>query len=325
MDTQQTNRAQFVTSLMEQVSLPRNQIAAQSGLSNTYIRDLEQGKIVNVGREKLIAFAVAVNISLQKADELLEVFDRAKLSEADIPHFVNTAKRKRFTSALLPVKDDFTLGLAMLSSEQEPGPHVVVSSEPTVCLRLKGHRLHSQRRLVQSHSIYGPLVEAVGQERLHALVTNLGRYRVDNYLCKSCLEDYLRTCADPLERSWRVKHIRNVAWFVQNSPNWNLYLMHACPTFSFTLKQGQDQGRLPGRLIITRQPPHRFQGARSGKLAGFVTCNEVMVEHFKSELASMQPNVLDEYRDRDKLVAYLQDLASEFSSPSSQSDLSGFD
>jgi transcriptional regulator with XRE-family HTH domain len=297
---------------MDQVSLPRNQIAAQSGLSNAYIRELEQGNIVNVGRDKLIAFAVAMNISLQKVDELLEVFDRAKLSEADIPHFVNTAKKKRFTSALLPVKDDFTLGLSMLSSELRPGPHLVVSSEPTVCLRLEGHRLYTQRRLVKSHPIYRPLVETLGRERFHALVSNLGSYPVDNYLCRSCLEDYMRTCSDPHERSWRVKHLQNVAWFVQNSPNWNLFLMNACPTFSFTLKQGQHGGRQPDRLIITRQPPHRFQGARSGKLAGFVTSNEVMVEHFKHELESLYPHILGEYRDRDKLVRYLQNLASEY-------------
>ncbi len=309
MDVHQGDRAEFVTSLMEQVSLPRNQIAAQSGLSNTYIRDLEQGRILNVGREKLIAFGVATNISLQKMDELLEVFDRARLSESDIPHFVDTAQRKRFTSALLPVKDDFTLGLAMLASELKPGPHVVVSSEPTVCLRLEGHRLYTQRRLVESHPIYGPLVETIGRERFQALVANLGSHPVDNYLCRSCLEDYIRTCADPQERAWRVKHLQNVAWFIQNSPRWNLFLTNACPTFSFTLKQGQQGGKQPNRLIITRQPPHRFQGPRSGKLAGFVTSNEVMVEHFKSELGSLQPSILDEYRDRERLVDYLRDLA----------------
>jgi len=116
--------------LMGGSPVARNQIAAISGLSNPYIRDLEMGNIANVGREKLISLAIGLDLSLGEIDEMLTVFDRAKLTQADIPLFLEASRRSRISAALHPVHDSYTFDLLLLSAEQVPGPHVIVSTRP---------------------------------------------------------------------------------------------------------------------------------------------------------------------------------------------------
>ena len=67
---------------------PRNQIATLSGLTNTYIRNLEQGQIENVPRNRLIALGVALNLDLFEMEALLDAFDRAQLSSSDVAAFI---------------------------------------------------------------------------------------------------------------------------------------------------------------------------------------------------------------------------------------------
>ena len=67
-----------------------------------------------------------------ETDQMLNIFDRAPLSLQDIPIFLTTTEKGTITSAMLPVRDRYSLDLMMLSAERLPGRHVVVSSEPTV-------------------------------------------------------------------------------------------------------------------------------------------------------------------------------------------------
>ncbi|MCB2191801.1 MAG: helix-turn-helix transcriptional regulator [Deltaproteobacteria bacterium] len=303
--------AEFIQKLLAQSPMPRNQVAVISGLSNTYIRDLEQGIIANVARDKLIALAVALNLDLGQTDQMLNIFDRAPLSLQDIPIFLATAEKGTITSALLPVRDRYSLDLMMLAAERLPGPHVVVSSEPTVCLRAPGHRLYSERRLAETHPIYGELVETIGRERRQVMEKNLAQHPVEQYICKKCLEDYLLLCEDPVEKKWRVKHLRNVMACVERFAKWKFLLINSCPTFSFVLKAPDPSTGESDKLLITRLAPHRFQGTRTGKLTGFTTDNQVIIQNFKDELRGLAGAVHREYLDRNNLLDYLDNLIKE--------------
>jgi transcriptional regulator with XRE-family HTH domain len=85
--------AEYICKLLAQSPMPRNQVAALSGLTNTYIRDLERGIIANVGRDKLISLSVALNLDLIETDQMLKIFDRSPLSLDDIGIFLQTAER----------------------------------------------------------------------------------------------------------------------------------------------------------------------------------------------------------------------------------------
>lgn len=300
--------AEYIRQLLARSPMPRNQVAAISGLTNTYICDLEKGIIANVARTKLIALAVALNLNLVETDQMLNVFDRAALTREDIPIFLQTAEKRRISSALLPVRDRYSLDLMMLSAEKIPGEHVLVSSEPTVCLRAEGHRQYSERRMAAAHPIYDELVETIGRERRAALERNLEVYPFSQYICPTCLQDYLLRCSDAVEKKWRVRQLENVIDFLQQRPNWHFYFVDTCPTFNFVLKTPAPETGESEKLLITRLAPHRFQGMRSGKLTGFTTDNQVVIENFKTEIEGIKSVVIPEYQDRNKTVDFLKAL-----------------
>lgn len=300
--------AEFIRNLLTRSPMPRNQVAAISGLTNTYICDLEKGIIANAAREKLISLSVALNLDLIETDKLLNAFDRAPLSVADIPIFLQTARKGHITSALLPVRDRYSLDLMMLSAERIPGRHIVVSSEPTVCLRAEGHRRYSERRLAKMHLIYGELVEAIGRERWAAVEANLADHPVEQYICPHCLENYIRFCDDPIERAWRRRHLKNIIYFIEHFSNWHFYLVETCATFTFVLKVPAPETGEKDKILITRLPSHRFQGKRTGKLTGFTTDNHAVVQNFKDEAEGIKSVVLQEYLDKNRMVSYLEHL-----------------
>ena len=76
MDSREKACVDFVKAIINKCPMPRNQIAKLSGLTNTYIRDLENGRYDSVRRKKIIALAMAVNLDLNETDELLKLFER---------------------------------------------------------------------------------------------------------------------------------------------------------------------------------------------------------------------------------------------------------
>ena len=305
MLNRQKASAEYIQQLLSRSPMPRNQVAALSGLTNTYIRDLEKGVVVNVAREKLISLAVAFNLDLIETDRMLNVFDRASLTVDDIPIFIQTTVKGHITSALLPVRDRYSLDLMMLSTERIPGRHVLVSTEPTVSLRAEGHRKYSERLLSSMHPIYNDLVESIGRKRREAVEANLASHRVEQYICHNCLKDYMRNCSDPIEKQWRIKHIAKIIDFVERFPNWHFYLVESCPTFTFVLKTPDPETGEKDKFLMTSLPPHRFQGKRTGKLTGFATDNQVIINNFKDEIEGIQKAVIKKYIDKKKLIDFL--------------------
>lgn len=311
MNTRQELKSHHVRTLLERSPLSRNQIATVSGLSNPYIRELEKGSIGNVGREKLIALAIALNLSLTQIDEMLAVFDRAALSGSDIPVFLAASERSRISAALHPVRDSFTFDLVILSAERTPGDHVIVSPRPASCLRAEGHRAYAEKSLAAVHPLYADLVEAISRERRKLMMANLENHSVRQYVCIQCLQDYIRRCTDPVEKQWRIRHIRNAVNMIAGYETFAFYLTRECPSFIFVLRTPPAGSAVSEKLVITVLPPHRFQVRTSGLLAGFATDNQAVILNFKEELKFIRESVVDTYRDRQRLIDYLEELISE--------------
>jgi transcriptional regulator with XRE-family HTH domain len=205
--------AAYVRALLEKSNLPRNQIAAISGLSNAYIRVLEKGDTASVGREKLISFGLALNLSLTEIDELLQVFDRSKLSKDDIPIFFETSKQIKISSALHPLRDVYVIELMYLRAEQIPGHQITVNDRPSTAFRPEGHRTYSDKSLVKAHPIYSELIEQIGRERKRNLLYQLTRNAVEHYIFRDSLEGYVRSCNDREEKRCQINRpISCVSW-----------------------------------------------------------------------------------------------------------------
>ncbi len=308
MFEQKKTRSQYVQAILRNSPVSRNQIAAISGLSNPYILGLEQGNIANVGRDKLIALAVALDMKLDEIDEMLSVFDRAALSTADITHFLEASNRCRISAALHPAHDSYTLDLMLLSVERIKGEHIIVSPRPPSCLRGEGHRRYSEKALVEAHPIYGDLVTAILRQRKRLLLSNLAEHTLEHFTCRNCLEDYFQRCKDPQERRWRAVHLENTIALLNTVENFHFYLTRECPSFVFVLKRPPNASRENEKLVITVLPPHRFQVRLSGLLAGFATDSKAVILNFKDEVKYLKEAVFEEFLDRKRLVEYLEGL-----------------
>ena len=53
-----------------------------------------------------------------------------------------------------------------------------------------------------------------------------------------------------------------------------------------------------------------FFGERSGLLAGFATDNQIIIENYKYDLDKLKNSIINQYLDRDKMIAYLKKLIS---------------
>lgn len=305
--------ANYVTGLLSKTTKPRNQIAAISGLSNTYIKQLENGNFISVRREKLISFGVALSLNLVEIDELLHFFDRTPLTTADIDTFLALSHRKIKSTALLPLKDGFPLELSILGAERLEGKLTVLNPEPTFCLYPDGYRQYSERLNAAIHPLYSEIVEAINTERNRTFHSNLAE-NPDNeyvqYICKECLEEYVGNCDDPTEKNYRTSHIQIIIDALKQYENFKFHILDQCPAMSFTLKQTPKTGKKDetDRLFIVFWPRHLTRGRRSGRLSGFVTDNDVVIQNFTEEIQALSETVVDKYLDRNQLVAYLETL-----------------
>jgi hypothetical protein len=299
--------AGHVIGLMERSKRPRNQIATISGLTNTYIRDLERGHITNVPREKLIAFATALNLDLNQIDSMLAVFDRTGLTPNDISTFIDTARRGAISGALLPVRDMFAYELIVLSAEIISGRQIIVNDRPTMCLLALGHRSYSDRSLLSEHPVYSELIEAIGKERRKNFFSLLARHPVELFICKQCLEDYLLAGVDPAEQKWRVRHVSALVQSLEQYPNLRLFLTRMCTNFNFTLKLPVEKGA-SDKIFFSARAPHGLQGNKQGRLTGFATENPIVIQNFKDELEAVRTAVIEEYSDASRQTDYLRTL-----------------
>jgi hypothetical protein len=249
-----------------------------------------------------------LNLGLQDIDQLLNDFERAPLSSDDIPIFIETSGQSQFSSAMLPVRDRFTLDLMMLSAERVPGPLVIVSSRPTHSIRAEGHPSYTERRFVETHPIYPELIESIGRERKRHLTRNLTRFSVNQYICKTCLEEYTRNCTDKVELEWRYRHIENLIWYLKNYDNFKAHITDDCPTFMMVLKEPAADSMSGEKLLMTYLPPHPSASHHSGRFVGFATENGNVIKNFKEDLQVTKNAIIPELVDKKRLIRYLQNL-----------------
>lgn len=307
MNVRQRKSADLIKEAISKSLIPRNQISTISGLTNTYIRDLEQGNIVNVSREKLICFATSVNMTLEETDELLTVFDRAKLVADDIPLFIKTASQKKASSVVNVARDFFGYELLLLAAERIPGPKTVCVNHPTVTLQPEGLRSHYVRTQESLHPIHLELKEAIGLERKRNLTDQLAKYAVTHYIYLESLKAYLLDCTNSATRLWRIKHMEELIKYILKFDNFKYYIIDRQTGFNFLLKFSKNKRQATRLFFYTHDLP-RMQGKLDGQVIGFFTGNKVIVGQFKKDADAMKSFIIDDYLAKNDLVSFLEDL-----------------
>ena len=301
-------RADYVKTLLDEIPKPRNQVAAISGLSNPYISELERGSFTKVGREKLISLAVALDLNLKETEELLGVFQGSKLTTNDIPTYLEITERGRLSSALYPVRNAISQLLLFALVEKLPGDLIIVADRPTATLRAEGHTSYIHRDIAETDTIYDALVEAIFRKRRQYLLQRLEKYRCQQYICKEILDDYVSKCDDSAEKDWRIRHIENLLWLTKNYANFIPYLTRVSANFAFTLNLTANIEKETDKLLFVAKQLQFIREATSGRLTGFATDNQMVIQNFKKEIEFIKTTVIEEYLDRRNLETYLGSL-----------------
>ena len=310
MENGQQVRAEYVKRLLESKPKPRNQVAAISGLSNTYIRELERGTFANVGRKKIISLAVALDLNLGETDDLLGLFDRPPLTSVDIPTFVDIANRAKISSALYPISSIVSQLILFSLVEKIPGRLSIVVDAPTGILCPPEYEIYLHGQTTVNALLYNDLVEAIMRKRMHCLSVLLNSHPAEQYICREVMDKYIKECTDTREKQWRVKHIENLLWYLRNYDNFNVYLTNVSPRFFFSLKSSVNKLEETDKLIFVGRQLGPLRQARPGRLTGFVTDNQIVIQNFTDELEFIKNHILEEYLSKEKIKAYLEDLIS---------------
>lgn len=310
MENAPQERADYIQRLLHNKPKPRNQVAAISGLSNAYIRELERGAFANVGRQKIIALAVALDLTLNETDNLLALFDRPSLTTADIPKFLNIANRAKISSALYPIHNYISLLILFSHVEQIPGRLTIVVDRPTDMFRPPQYEASWHRLSEDSGSISVRLVEAITRRRTKCISMLLDDYPVDQYICREIMDAYISDCVDDAERKWRIKHIENLIYYLDHYENFSIYLTTVTPRFYFSIKTSAYKEKETDKLLFVGKLPKALKEANLGRLAGFVTDNQIIIQSFTYELDFIKDHILDQYLDRQELKTYLETLIS---------------
>ena len=298
----------FIKRNMDLKMLPRNQVAAISGLSGQYIQHLENGQIINVDRKKLIALGVALNFDLNQMDDMLTHFDRATLTESDIPSFIDPGTKRKFSMALLPLHAWFNYELIILIGERVPGHQVIVNNAPTANLFPEGYRTHQGLKISNPHPLYFQLVEAVGRARTKNFRQLLTKHQVEHYICIRCLYDYINNVGDSKIKAWRIKHIKMLISFIEEYENLKFGLTETCSKLNYTLKKPENNAQEKTKIFFLGNAIHSNPVGEVTQVHGFATENRAIVLNFLQDLETIKKSLCKDLASKNKLINHLNNL-----------------
>jgi len=308
MNKRQQKISTFVKELLNQKGTPRNQIAGLSGLTNTYLKDLEQGKTINIGREKIIHFSIALSLDLFEIDQLLNIFDRTPLSEDDIPIFLSITKHMRLSSAINFNRSYITHNLLLISMRLIPGKTIAILNILPSSFEEKSHYNYIYAGAEWLHPVYSKLYQAVVKEKNLSLTHVLDQGQiVEHYACKNCVNNIIRELDDPKARELRVRQFQKLIHHIKKYDNYHFYLADSCPTVSFVYKQPNDKTKENEKLLIVGKSSYEMDHPH-GLLVGLATESPVVIKNFEEELKFTRKRIVEAYTDKEKMVSYLEKL-----------------
>ena len=219
------------------------------------------------------------------------------------------------SGALHPVRSLISYDLYINAARRIPGDQISSLQVIAGTLQARGHSEFLARRSGNHHPILPDLIEAIEHEKYRTLVSLLENFRVENFACRLCLEDYIYNCDDPEERSFRIEHLRSLIRFLQEQRNFHFYLTDVCPPFQFTLKFPEDAETQTEKVWFMGKMIRSCPSHPSSRLISFATDNPQLVATFKAEKQVVRSAAIKELLSKEKMVTHLENMLKEVQSP----------
>ena len=271
-----------------------NNISKASGVSNVYLGKLVRGGINRPGKDKIASIMIALNATISDINAMLAAYDYQPLQAEDIPGILQNNRRRTIAGGNLPQYDHIYFDLLLLVLERIGGSKVLVKNRPSgvfmpaALYLLKEYPYEADD---QAARFRYRLSSAILAERRQLFVAGCHRgNRIDTYICKTCLDDYLARHLGPAARRENPRRAELVVHYFANALSLALkkpdihriYIVKRCPYFHFLMQDADGphpKVSYPGRKM------HVFDNQYDKHmLAGFTTDLPAIVTLFKNEI-----------------------------------------
>ncbi|MFP4423115.1 MAG: hypothetical protein ACLFRG_21475 [Desulfococcaceae bacterium] len=298
-----------IIDVVEESGLNPNQISKASGVSNAYLAKLIHGEINRPGKDKVASIMLALNHTMSEINELLADYDYQPLHADDIPAILENNRRRKIEGGNLPQYDHIYFDLLLVALEQIGGTRIVVKDRPSGIFMprelylMKEYPYESDDDAARFRR---QLTGALLAERMRQFQEQLAAgTRLETYICRRCLEEYLDRNIGPAARAEHPKRAALVTRYMANAlslalkrPEQHLIrIMRRCPYFHFLMQDAdgeQPKVSYPGRKPHFYDTPHDQR-----MLEGFTTDLPQVVGHFKQEVemcrAAVEESLVEGY------------------------------
>jgi len=287
---------QFPNKIREIISksgLNINTISKTSGISNTYLNKLVQGNINRPGKDKIASTLLALNFTIGEINAVLADYDYQPLVRPDIAEILNNNNKRKIEGNTLPLYESIHGKLLLAHMERLGGDKVLVKETPSVLFMPE--KLYFQDNSIpekyqEARVFYGELMKALFRERKKVFYRSIKKgCRFETFICRECLESYLKRNLDPElgdrtgnHRRLIVQYFANVLGAVRRNPDQHrIRIVNRCCYFVFQI-QGADLEK-PKVFFFGKQPIDHKTSVMQQALQGFASDAATMIALYLQE------------------------------------------
>ncbi len=303
--------------IIHRSGLRLNVISKTSGISHVYLTKLVKGNINRPGKDKIASILLSLNYAIAGINGILAAYDYQPLDSQDIPEILANNRKRKIEGNTLAQYDHIYLELLISAMERVGGTKILVKNRPSGIFIPSAMYLATEYPFeseLRARQFRHELTLALIAERRSLFLENCRRgYRFETFICRHCLDDYLKRQLDPSAEPNRGRHRESVVRYFANaiaairrSPlQHRTSIVERCAYFHFQIQNAE--GRRPKLSFPGRKIHHFDNDAEQMNLEGFTSDAPGMLQLFFSEADLCRRAAVEELeRDYpDGLVAYL--------------------
>ena len=306
-----------ISDIISRSGLNINTISKTSGISNTYLNKLVQGNINRPGKDKIASTLLALNFTIGEINAVLVDYDYRPLASPDIAEILNNNNKRKIEGNTLPLYESIHGKLLLAHMERLGGDKILVKETPSVLFMPE--KLYFQdnitpEKIPDAREFYAELMRALFRERKKVFYRSIEKgCRFETFICRNCLESYLKRNLDPglgdrsgNHRRLIVQYFANVLGAVKSNPDQHrIRIVDRCCHFVFQI-QGADLAK-PKVFFFGKQPIDHKANVMQQALQGFASDAATMIALYLQETELCRSTVIQEIEENypDNFTRYI--------------------
>lgn len=308
-----------LSEIIQESGLRLNVISKTSGVSHAYLTKLVKGNINRPGKDKIASILLSLNYSIARINEILAEYDYQPLAAPDIPEILANNRKRKIEGNTLAQYDHIYFELLMAAMERIGGTKILLKNRPSGIFIPNEMYLQTEYPFEtekKARAFLHDLTLALINERKSWFLKNCRKgYKFETYICKHCLDDYLKKQLDPTaepnkgkHRGDVVKYFANAIAAIRRSPHQHrTKIVERCAYFHFQIQNAE--GKRPKLSFPGRKIHHFSNDFEQMNLEGFTSDAPSMLALFSAEVDLCRWAAVKEIEQDypNKLIAYLTD------------------